>query len=118
MKYSEVSETLAEANCGRATDRGKEGYAKPMSRRTETTCEADGAGELAQHSESVQLQFSGGKCGGCVGEDCVITWGDLPASAPRAAHGERSRQRWRGLRAEVSRGRSKDERAGGRTRPT
>jgi len=43
---------LAEGNCETVRDRGKAAYGKDMSPRTGTSYKADGAGELAQHSEA------------------------------------------------------------------
>lgn len=44
---------LAEGNCETVRDRGKAAYGKDMSPRTGTSYKADGAGELAQHSEAL-----------------------------------------------------------------
>ena len=62
---------------------------KPRANEQEPHRRPVGPGELAQHSEAVRFS-PGGKWGGCVAEDCVLTWGDLSGA----------------IRAEVSRGRS------------
>ena len=62
---------------------------KPRANEQEPHRRPVGPGELAQHSEAVRFS-PGGKWGGCVVEDCVLTWGDLSGA----------------IRAEVSRGRS------------
>jgi len=47
-----TTQILAEGNCETVRDRGKAAYGKDMSPRTGTSYKADGAGELAPHSEA------------------------------------------------------------------
>lgn len=59
---SDKLKELADGNCVIVRLRGKEAYGKDMSPRTGTSYKADGAGELAQHSEALSsaLEVNGG----------------------------------------------------------
>lgn len=89
---------------------------KPRANEREPHRRPVGPGELAHHSEAVRFS-PGGKWGGCVAEDCVLTWGDLSGAIP--AEVSRSRSGRRAVVEEMSRG-LKDARlnceAGGLTR--
>ena len=98
-----IAQALDRGNRGIARFRGKEAEVKPVSRRTEMPYKADGADELAKHSE---VQCSAPEVNGAVvpgpftsllGEICA--WGTPVTAGTVASNGRR-------LGAEVSRGRS------------
>ena len=98
-----MAEALDRGNCGVARCRGKEAEVKTVSRRTETSSQADGAGELAPHSEA--------RCstpevkGAVVQTELMSLLREICPPSPMATSGAVSSN---GVRegAEVSRGRS------------
>ena len=100
-----MAQALDRSNCGIARSRGKEAAVKPVSRRTERSYKADGAGKLAQHSNApcsapevngpvAQAEFTS-----LLREICP------PSPVPQAGSGAAS-SNGRREEAEVSRGRS------------
>jgi hypothetical protein len=65
---------------------------KPRANEQEPHRRPVGPGELAHHSEAVRFG-PGGKWGGCVAEDCALTWGDLPGAIPAEVSRSRSSRR-------------------------
>ena len=98
-----MAQALDQGNCGIARSRGKEAEVKPVSRRTEMPYKADGADELAKHSE---VRCSAPEVNGAVVPGPftfllreICSWGSPETAGTAASNG-----RWLG--AEVSRGRS------------
>ena len=98
-------EALDKGNCGIARFRGKEATVKPVSRRTEMPFQADGAGKLAQHSDT---RCSAPEVNGAVAQaEFASLLREIcpPGSVPLTGSGAAS-SNGRRAGAEVSRGRS------------
>ena len=109
-----MAEALDRSNCGVARPRGKEAAVKPVSRRTEMPFQADGAGKLAQHSNT---RCSTPEVNGAVAQaEFASLLREVCSPGPAIASGAAS-SNGRRAGAEVSRGHSTESHEPGAVRP-